>query len=90
MALQEGPLAGRAGSPASPPSQGPTKSAGRAKALFFLFFTGTKSPGTTGNSVNQVTKRKVNTRKAKEDLNPLSSFLKLDKDPANSENHGKP
>lgn len=60
------------------------------KALFFLLFTRTESPGTTGNRVNQVTERKVNIGKVKEDLNPFSSFLRLDKDPANTENHRKP
>lgn len=58
--------------------------------MFFLFFTRTESPGTTGNRVNQVTERKVNIGKVKEDLNPFSSFLRLDKDPANTENHKKP
>lgn len=45
--------------------------------MFFLFFTGTKPPGTTGNSVNQVTKRKLNTGKLKEDFNPFSSFFQI-------------
>lgn len=50
-----------------------------------------KNSRTTGNRVNQIRKRKLNAGKVKEGLNPFSRFFfKLDKDPAISENHGKP
>lgn len=75
MALQEGPPASRESGLSTKPR--PKKIRLEGKALFFLFFTGTESPGTTGNSVNQVTKRKLKTGKVKEDLNPFSSFFQI-------------
>lgn len=75
VALQEGPPTSRESGLSTKPR--PYKIRLWGKALLFLFFTGTKSPGTTGNSVKQVTKRKLNTGKVKEDLNPFSSFFQI-------------